>query len=346
MGRLVHMSLSPTLPIWHRCLTHDSIPADIELFSEAGGDASVSKSELARIRGFEVTKAGAKGLGVFALQDFYRGDLVIAEAPLFSIRRVRVEGHGGIQYRCGTIEAAIDALTPEKRRGYESLDNARPREMCRCGIFSTNSFGVDEDDSVKIFLQCSRFNHSCTPNARYSWNPEVERFRIYAFRDIARGEEIFVTYLGRDTYWSTRAERQARLQPRGFTCTCAVCTQPNTAASDERRVRIKKIWESRSNLTPDNSDEYLLAIVHAIHLLKEEGCADGYDEFTDVAAWICAIHSDWASAKYWATETYKAKVAEFGEDNYMAKEAKEMLEDPKTAKMAGMGPRKTFSVRL
>jgi hypothetical protein len=70
-------------------LTSDLIPADIKLFSEAEGDASVSKSELARIRGFEVTNAGAKGLGVFALQEFYQGDLVIAEAPLFSIPRER-----------------------------------------------------------------------------------------------------------------------------------------------------------------------------------------------------------------------------------------------------------------
>jgi hypothetical protein len=81
-------------------------------------------------------------------------------------------------------------------------------------------------------------------------------------------------------------------------------------------------------------------------LLKEEGCADGYDEFTSDAAWVCAYHSDWASAKYWATETYKVRVAEFGEDSYMTKEVKEMFDDPKTADMAGTGPRQTFSVRL
>jgi SET domain-containing protein len=239
------MFLSPTLPIWHRCLIHDSILADIEHFLEEGGDASISKSDLARLRGFEVKKAGAKGLGVFALQKFYRGDLVIAEAPLFSIRREPAGVHNAIQYRCGTIEAAIDALTPEQRKEYESLDNTEPSDMCGCGIFSTNSFEIDEDDSVKIFLQSSRFNHSCIPNARYSWNPEVKRFRIYAFRDIARGEDIFVTYLGWDMYCSTRAERQVRLRALGFTCKCAVCTQPNTAASDKRRVRIKKIFESR-----------------------------------------------------------------------------------------------------
>ena len=117
-------------------------------------------------------------------------------------------------------------------------------------------------------------------------------------------------------------------------------------ASDERRVRVKKIWESIPNFTPNQSHERLLAVAHAIHLLKEEDYAAAYDEFTDDAAWICAYHSDWASAKYWAMETYKTAVAEFGEDSYRAKEVKEMFEDPKTTEMAGMGPQQTFSVRL
>ena len=329
------------LILGHRCLTHDSIPADIKLFSEAGGDASVSKSELDRIRGFEVKDAGVKGLGVFALQEFHRGDLVIAEAPLFSLQR-----GGKDRLSRKAVEDAVNALTPEKRQEYESLQSTCPNEEGIWGIFATNVFQTN-DDSCGIFLLCSRFNHSCSLNARYSWNPEIKRLRIYALRDIACGEEIFVSYLsGTDVYGSTRMERQARLQSRGFTCDCVVCTQPNTVASDERRVRIKKIWESIPYFTPSYSHERLLAITHAIQLLKEEGYAADYNKFTNDAAWICAHHSDWASAKYWATETYKTVVAEFGEDSYRAKEVKEIFENPKTAKMAGMGPRQTFSVRL
>jgi hypothetical protein len=56
--------------------------------------------------------------------------------------------------------------------------------------------------------------------------------------------------------------------------------------------------------------------------------------------------TDWASAKYWAAETYKTRVAEFGEDSYRAKEVNEMFDDPKTVEVAGTGPRQTFSVRL
>jgi hypothetical protein len=337
------VSTYPTLPIGHRCLTRDLVPVDIKLFSEAGGDASVSKSELAKIPGFEVADAGVKGLGAVALQEFHRGDLVIAEAPLFSI----IQREDNERFNREAAEAAINALSPEKRKEYESLHNTHSNRVARnWGIFSTNVFQMT-DDTCGIFLQCSRFNHSCSPNARYSWNPQAKRLRIYALRDIARGDEILVTYLGgRNVYGSTRAERRVRLQLRGFTCYCDVCTQPDTVASDERRIRVKELWESIPYFLPNQGRQRLLAIARGIKLLKEEGYAADYDDFTNDAAWVCAYHSDWASTKYWAAKTYNTRVAEFGEDSDRAKEVKGVFEDPKTSKLAGMGPRQTFNVRL
>jgi hypothetical protein len=307
-----------------------------------GGDASIAKSELAKMPGYEIAEAGTKGLGAFALQKFQRGDLIITEAPLFSIYQ---RDDGGILDR-KSVQAAIDALTPENLRDYESLQNQDQEP--HWGIFSTNVFQMD-DTQCGIFLKCSRFNHSCSPNARYSWNPQVEQLRIYALRDIAPGDEILVSYLSsRNVYGSTKRQRQARLRLRGFTCICAVCTQPNSAieASDDRRVRVKELWESIPYFTPTQTRQRLLAIARAIHLLQEEGYAADYDDFTNDAAAICAYHSDWESAKYWATKTYEARVAEFGEDSYRVREVKGMFLDPKSAQMAGMGPRQKFKVRL
>ena len=275
------MSLSPP-PIGHRFLTHESIPADIILFSEAGGEASVSKSELARIRGFEIKDAGVKGLGIFSLQKFYWEDLVIAEAPLFSIQRGYREDNDdyrGLSQKA--VEAAVNALAPEKRREYESLQSTHPDKERKWGIFATNVYGIS-DDSCGIFLRSSRFNHSCSPNARFSSNEEMQRLEIYALRDIARGDEILVTYLScRKVYGSTRAERQVRLRSLGFTCSCVVCTQPETVASDQRRARLKKIWESLPHFTPNQSRQYLLAIDRATRLLEEEGYIADYEDFAD-----------------------------------------------------------------
>ena len=66
----------------------------------------------------------------------------------------------------------------------------------------------------------------------------------------------------------------------------------------------------------------------------EEGYAADYDDFTNDAAVICAHHSDWVSAKYWATKAYEMRVAEFGEDSFRAKEVKAMFLNPRSDQMS------------
>jgi hypothetical protein len=311
-----------------------------------GGEVIVAERELAKIPGYKITNAGDKGLGVFALQVFRRGDLIIAEAPLFSIRKQ--DDGGPIDHQ--SVAAAVDSLSSEEVQKYVSLKNAdegRRYETPFFGIYSTNAYRMDSDRSG-IFLEVSRFNHSCLPNARNSWNPDINRTRVYALRDIAYGDEIFVSYLAsRNVYGSSRAERQTRLTM--FTCACTACELqgPAAVASDKRRLQIKALWESVPYFFPHQTRDRLLAIVRAIHLLEEEGYAADYDDFTIDAAAVCAYHSDWASAKYWATKTYEARVAEFGEDSYRAREVKAMMLDPKTGPSAGMGtPQKFTGVRL
>lgn len=325
-------------------------PPDIKTFLKVGGEFTVAERELAKIPGYKIANAGEKGLGAFALQMFRRGDLIIAEAPLFSIRKQ--DDGGPIDFQ--SIKAAVDGLSSEEVQKYVSLKNADVEggryDNPFLGIYSTNAYETDSG-SGGIFLEVSRFNHSCSPNARTSWNPDIKRMRIYALRDIAVGDEIFVSYLAsRNVYGSSRAERQNRLMKKYmFTCACAACGLQGLAAvaSDKRRLQVKTIWESVPYFHPHETHDRLLAIVRAIHLLEEEGYAADYDDFTVDAAAICAFHSDWASAKYWATKTYESRVAEFGEDSYRAREVKAMMLDPKTGPMAGMGsPQKFTSVRL
>jgi len=321
------------------------------MFLQVGGEFTVAERELAKIPGYKISNAGDKGLGAFALQMFRRGNLIIAEAPLFSIHKQ--DDGGPIDFQ--SVAAAVDSLSSEEVQKYVSLKNADAEGKRYAnpflGIYSTNAYETGSGGQGRIFLEVSRFNHSCLPNARTSWNPDINRMRIYALRDIALGEEIFVSYLAsRNVYGSSRAERQNRLMSRYmFTCACTACglQGPAAVASDERRLQIKKLWDSVPYFLPQETHHRLLAIVQAIHLLEKEGYTADYDDFTNDAAAICAFHSDWASAKYWATKTYESRVAEFGEDSYRAKEVKDMMLDPKTGPMAGMGtPQKFTGVRL
>jgi len=66
----------------------------------------------------------------------------------------------------------------------------------------------------------------------------------------------------------------------------------------------------------------LRVIVEGIHLLKEEGYLADADDFVNDAGIVCAYHSDWVSAKYWAHFTYQTRVAEFGEDSPRAAEVR------------------------
>ncbi len=68
--------------------------------------------------------------------------------------------------------------------------------------------------------------------------------RVYAAKDIKRGEEITVLYMSERTWAKTRASRQQLLlQDYGFTCCCQVCAAPasEAAASDERREKYSNL---------------------------------------------------------------------------------------------------------
>ena len=306
---------------------------------------------------FSIHTSSAPGLqngkGAFASRDIQRGDLILSEKPIFTIP------HNAPQPRRQTyIEAAVRKLSPTNLDNYLSLQNSH--NMCSCslrplpGIFHTNVFGVA--DSGGICLKASRFNHSCSPNARFTFNSNTGELRIYALGTIPHGEEIFVGYidndlLGKPLYGSPRLLRLATLHNHlHFTCECSACSLSEAEAkrSDARRDRVYEIMQSFRGLTLGKMSltqgvQILNDIVEAIHLLQEEGYLADADDFTNEAGPICAFHSDWVSSKYWADLTYHTRVAEFGEDSSQTAEVRKEYLDPKSFPYAGLGPRRDLT---
>ena len=296
---------------------------------------------------FSIYTSAAPGLqygkGAFATRDIQRGDLILSEKPIFSIPNSTFQ-----LFKHISIEAAVRKLSPTHLDKYLSLHNSH--EKCSCslrplpGIFSTNSFGVS--DSAGICLRASRFNHSCSPNAKFTFNSNAGELRIYALGTIPRGEEIFVGYinedlLGRRPYGSLRQPRQATLRTRyHFICECSVCSLPEAESmmSDARRQRLQAIWESLGHFSLFQGVLCLYVVVEAIHLLKEEGYLSDADDFTDKAGFFSAFHSDWVSARYWVDLTYNTRVAEFGEDSSQAADVRTEFLNPKLYILAGLGP--------
>ena len=283
------------------------------------------------------------GEGAFASRDIQRGDLVLSEKPIYC---VRINGPEALVNM--TIEASVRNLSPTDLDGYLSLQNSHDKCSCFCGyhllgVFGTNAFAVSDDDAV-VCLKASRFNHSCSPNAKYSFDSNTGELRIYALGTIPRGEEIFISYIS-GPHRSPRRMRQAKLHSGyHFTCACSSCSLPKAESkmSDTRRQRVNELLEM-GPLSPTQGVQYLNSVVEGVRLLQEEGCLEGVVNFTKDAGTICAFHSDWISAGYWAGLTYDASVAEFGTDSPQAAEVRKLYLNPKSFTFAGSGPPKDLT---
>ena len=305
---------------------------------------------------FSIHTSSAPGLqngkGAFASKDIQRGDLIMSEKPLFTIPHNAPEPR-----RHTSIEAAVRELSPTHLDNYLSLHNSHTKCSCSLrplpGIFRTNSFQVSDSgrSAGGICLKASRFNHSCTPNARFTFNSNTGDIRIYALGTIPRGEEIFIEYIGRDLlgktlYGSPRQSRQDTLRTRyHFTCECSTCSlsESESKKSDARRQRLHAIRESLNDFTMTQGVQCLNVIVEAIHLLQEEGYLSDADDFTDKAGWFCAFHSDWVSSRYWVDLAYHSRVAEYGEDSSQAADLRKDYLNPKSYILAGLGPPKDLT---
>ena len=302
---------------------------------------------------FSIHTSAAPGLqngkGAFATRDIRRGDRILSEKPIFSIPDGAPK-----PLRHTAIESAVQKLSPTHLDKYLSLQNSH--DNCSCslrplpGIFDTNAFGVSSN-SGGICLRASRFNHSCSPNAKFTFNSKRGELRIYALGTIRRGEEIFVGYinedlLGKRLYGSIRQLRQATLRTHyHFTCECSACSlsEAESKMSDARRQRVYEIWESLGRFSTTQGAQCLTVIVEAIHLLQEEGYLSDADDFTDKAGFFSAFHSDWVSTRYWVNLTYNTRVAEYGEDSAQAADVRKEYRNPKSYILAGMGPPKDLT---
>lgn len=284
-------------------------------------------------------------MGLFATHSFSRGDLILIEKPLYIVH--------GETHR--DIIDATENLTEEQCSQILELHNSQPN-LPPCpiiGIHSTNAFITDSDSGIVTSVLClraSRINHSCNPNARYSWHAESGTFRVFALRAIAAGEEIFHSY-NRKVSSATRAQRQGHFSNFGdfsFGCSCAACSLPKREQrqSDRRREEIGRLLGSLPKLA---ESQYIEACARGVRLLHEEGLDREAEVFTVNAAIICAYHGDWESVKYWALETYKIRVDEFGGDCYewtTTPEMKTLLCNPQEYKGAGKVERLVLTTRL
>lgn len=182
-----------------------------------------------------------KGKGLVAIKKISKGTRILSEEPI-----VTVPGNEPDKEHLRiSICQQVDALSEDHRRAFLSLHNIHPYKSTTeqyLGIVRTNGLPIETDRSEGgIFLEACRINHACDNNAQKNWNNNIERHTVHALRDVHKGEEITIYYLG---VHKNREARHEALQAKfGFRCLCRLCSLPleQSQESDRRLDKIHRL---------------------------------------------------------------------------------------------------------
>ncbi|KAF1967831.1 SET domain-containing protein [Bimuria novae-zelandiae CBS 107.79] len=225
---------------------------------------------------YEIRAVTGKGYGCFALKDLKRGTRILSDRPILSL----LNG----DYLKADIEEAFEKMSAEEKELYWSLASAngqdpktwpsqihesvKGREVLRIkeqhdarvakepsllSIFQNNC--MEQGKGCAIFPHASRFNHSCSPNASFNWNSNIQQETIHIIHDVKKGDEITLSYCDMTHEKTLRAWE---LKHYGFTCDCLVCTSEEddpegfARQSIARRYRIKELDHMTSYLRGPN----------------------------------------------------------------------------------------------
>jgi len=257
-------------------------------------------------RKFVIRAIPDKGLGVIATDPIDEGEVIISEAPLFTQALAR---------NADTIAASLAQKSTDEKRQYLSLANCHKTNRFNPlhGIFETNALPCGDNmpslgtiaSKAGIFLQCSRFNSSCTPNVHNWWNEEAGVLVMRALKPIAQGEELCICYCNE---WRPRSIRQKAFKAKfGFTCTCANCSLDGESLinSDHRRTQLGFLYDEIEKCA---SDPVLgvKKVKLALNLLREEGLVHGEHQLAYDAFQFCAACANLQLAKAWAKKAQNA----------------------------------------
>lgn len=167
---------------------------------------------------FEVRQSEGRGFGAFALKNISKGTVILREEPVL---RINKKIHD-ITY--DDAEAAFTRLSPrdqekvlELHEDHKGLYDSKFHRILRANAFG-QAGPSGEKTSTALFLQTSRFNHSCLPSASKIRNG------VAAEKDIQANEEILISYADDIYELLTAKQRRVLLQRNyGFTCSCIAC---------------------------------------------------------------------------------------------------------------------------
>jgi len=238
---------------------------------------------------FRVVPVPGRGVGCVATNDIAKGSLILRETPLLpisaSVRDLELRVVEEIFAGCGASKVelekqkaeyrnvlrAFSKLTAEDRIEFLDLkyhENDKADEAVLesynennfgisfnlfhqiCSIFTTNTFNNG------VFLEMSRFNHSCWPNAECFWNEETKTRDIVALDDIGENEEICHNYLQRCCLLNDRQE--TLLAKWRFVCNCRLCCFNKDEPNRQPYIHVEKAVLDKSSDAENEVDNLMV----------------------------------------------------------------------------------------
>jgi hypothetical protein len=231
---------------------------------------------------YEIMPIAGKGLGILTTQKITKGTRIISERPLFKITQHESKLSEYL------IAEQLLTLTDNEQDTFFALSNRKPDpNQPLTAILGANAFRTISNDVAAVFNELSRINHACNPNMMTVWNEDYETMTAIALRDIRKGEELTISYLGGLTGFEARQRHLKEVY--NFECGCGLCTllPEQRAESDKRRQLITHVLDEMGQPTFHN--------LHlCLQLLVEEGISSGekIDEVYFRAAQLAIAEKD------------------------------------------------------
>lgn len=277
-----------------------------------------------------------KGKGLVATKDIPKGTLILEEKPIMTGPKRLSPGF--------SLRSKFNALSQQQQQAFLSLHNVHPyrnRDEQYLGIFKTNGLPIIDDEGG-LFIEICRINHACNSNACHQWNILLQRQTVYALRDIQKGEEITISYLG-SSPWTRKARGLLLKEKFDFECSCCLCRLPPDQAAENDKV-LTEIFQFKE-LSARVFERFPLQAIRYLdqtaQLLKgKESLSANYlgSTFVDVAK-INLGRGDLARARVLSEKAIPYLVTLFGNDSVQVIDSRGLATDPSMSDFYGITSR-------
>ncbi|KAJ3014639.1 UNVERIFIED_CONTAM: hypothetical protein HDU68_000187 [Siphonaria sp. JEL0065] len=148
------------------------------------------------------------------------------------------------------------------------LANIYPEIPQEFGIYKTNAIQRYQGSNISdLCVRISRCNHSCRPNAVYSWCNELNEKVLHAIRPIEKDEEITVQYKNPSRDFDS--DMKVLDETFQFRCACSICSN----VTPEYKKKYKQYLQLVDSILqyPRDVKKGFIYCMESISLIQELG---------------------------------------------------------------------------